>query len=301
MIKDKLHQHWTAFDYDHLLPFLARLPVKTGRQLATWRGWIYALIERDWRRFCLGDDALHQRLKQAFRELLPGADEQTLRKALRQRYVAQSLDELEACQLARRDLREWSVQWVGLEAVQESIESHGKIVFVTSHFASCVLGVVLLEQLGIPVLAMTSNITEDPRVHRAVRDFYRRRKQHGDTYLNGGEVLFRQGNTRQFVKFLERGGAVVIFGDLPPDTNESALLVDFLGKKRAVAAGASRLAELVNAPLMSFICERKAQGYELTFSQPGQCPYKLLEMKIAADPAAWWAADLLPLLPIAEE
>lgn len=301
MIKDKLHQHWTAFDYDHLLPFLARLPVKTGRQLATWRGWIYALIERDWRRFCLGDDALHQRLKQAFRELLPGADEQTLRKALRQRYVAQSLDELEACQLARRDLREWSVQCVGLEAVQESIESHGKIVFVTSHFASCVLGVVFLEQLGIPVLAMTSNITEDPRVHRAVRDFYRRRKQHGDIYLNGGEVLFRQGNTRQFVKFLERGGAVVIFGDLPPDTNESALVVDFLGKKRAVAAGASRLAELVNAPLMSFICERKAQGYELTFSQPGQCPYKLLEMKIAADPTAWWAADLLPLLPIADE
>lgn len=301
MIKDKLHQHWTAFDYDHLLPFLARLPVKTGRQVATWRGWIYALIERDWRRFCLGDDALHQRLKQTFRELLPDADEQTLRKALRRRYVAQSLDELEACQLARRDLREWSVQCVGLEAVQESIESHGKIVFVTSHFASCVLGVALLEQLGIPVLVMTSNITEDPRVHRAVRDFYRRRKQHGDIYLNGGEVLFRQGNTRQFVKFLERGGAVVIFGDLPPDTNESALVVDFLGKKRAVAAGASRLAELVNAPLMSFICERKAQGYELTFSQPGQCPYKLLEMKIAADPTAWWAADLLPLLPIADE
>ena len=35
MQKIDFHRLWTAFDYDHLLPFLARLPRWLGRRLAT--------------------------------------------------------------------------------------------------------------------------------------------------------------------------------------------------------------------------------------------------------------------------
>ncbi len=301
MRKIDVHHLWTAFDYDHLLPLMARLPRWLGRKLAAWRGLIYARLGRDWRQFCLGDQELEQRTHDALKELLPSADPSQLRRAVCQRYVAQSLEELEACQLARSDLRQWPVEWVGLEAVMNAIEQHGRVVFVTAHYSSCVLGVVLLERLGIPVLAMTSNITEDPRVHPSIQRFYRRRKQNGDRYLNGGEVLDRQGNTRRFVQCLRQGGAVVIFGELPPDPHEEPLILSFLGAHRKLASGPRRLADLAQAPFFSFICEYISTGYRVSFSAPDSSPYDHIEEAIQRNPTAWWAADLLPLLPRVSE
>ena len=297
MQKIDFHRLWTAFDYDHLLPFLARLPRWLGRRLATWRGLLYARLGRDWRQFCLGDQALESRTLEALRELLPTANSSELRCAVRQRYAAQSLEELEACQLARPDLRQWPVEWVGLDSVLDAIQVHGSIVLVTAHYSSCVLGVVLLERLGIPVLAMTSNITEDPRVHPSIQRFYRHRKKNGDRYLNGGEVLDRQGNTRRFVQRLKKGGAVVIFGELPPDPHEEPLIVSFLGAKRKLAAGPQRLADLAKVPLFSFVCEYTPTGYRMSFSTPDGDPYSHIDEAIRRNPARWWAADLLPLLP----
>jgi lauroyl/myristoyl acyltransferase len=293
-----LKRGWIAFDYDHLLPCLARLPVSFGRALAALRGRIYARLARDWRQFSFDDEGLLVRTRQAFEELMPGADAAAVRRAVRRRYVMQSLEELEAAWLSCRDLGQWSVEYVGLEPVLAALKVHGRAVFVTAHFSSSILGTIHLHRLGIPVLGMSSNVVDDPRVHPAIGRFYRKKYAAMGRYLRGGKILDRQGNAREFIKFLKKGGAVVIVGDLPPDPNEVPMEIQFLGKVRGFASGAARMADIVCAPLLSFVCEYTPQGYRVTFTAPAQKPFALIEAHIMKDPAAWWAADLLPLFPL---
>lgn len=289
---------WIRFDYGHLLPFLARLPVPWGQFLATWRGRLYAALKRDWRQFSFDDTELDLRTRQTLRELMPAASARHIRRTLRRRYVMQSLEELEACWLQYRHFNDWPVEYVGLEPVLDMVKQHGRAVFVTAHFASSIVGTIFLQKLGLPILGMSSKVVEDPRVHPAIGRFYRRKYAAMNPYLNGGEVLDRQGNSRRFVKFVQQGGAVVIVGDLPPDPQELPYEVDFIGQRRAFASGAARLAQMANVPLVAFVCERTAAGYRVTFSTPGAAPFALFERHIANDPGAWWAADLLPLLPL---
>ena len=291
---------WIAFDYTVLLPFLARLPVSLGRFLATVRGRLYGRWARDWRQFSFQDAALRERTRQAYTEFRPLARADEIEHLVRQRYVMQSLEELEAAWVACRDLNGWPVEYIGLEHVQESLKTHGRAVFVTSHFASSIVGTIHLRRLGLPVLGMSSNVVEDPRVHPAIGRFYRRKYAAMGPYLLGGEVLDRQGNSREFVKFLKKGGAVVIVGDLPPEPHEQALETPFFGKVRGFAPGPSRMAGIVQAPLLAYVCEYTSRGYRLTFSAPGQSPYALFEKHIRKNPSAWWAADLLPLLPMGQ-
>jgi lauroyl/myristoyl acyltransferase len=217
---------------------------------------------------------------------------------VRQRYVMQSLEELEAAWVVYRNLSDWPVEFIGLEQVREVIKTHGRVVFVTSHFASSILGTIHLNRLGIPVLGMSSNVVEDPRVHPAIGRFYRKKYAAMGPYLLGGEILDRQGNSREFVRFLKKGGAVVIVGDLPPEPHEQAFAVQFFGKVRGFASGPTRMASIAQSPLLAYVCEYTSKGYRLTFSEPGQNPYALIEEHIRNDPSAWWAADLLPLLPL---
>lgn len=296
-----LERGWIAFDYSYLLPFLARLPVRMGRGLAVLRGWIYASIARDWRQFSFADEDLLRRTRQALTEIMPRADGAAIRRAVRRRYAMQSLEELEAAWLSCRDLSRWPVEYVGLESVLEALKVHGRAVFVTAHFSSSVVGTVHLHRLGIPVLGMSSNVVDDPRVHPAIGRFYRKKYAAMAPYLRGGKILDRQGNAREFIKFLHRGGAVVIVGDLPPDPHETPLETRFLGKVRGFAPGAARMAAIARVPLLSFVCEYTPQGYRVTFSAAGQPPYALIEAHIVKNPAAWWAADLLPLLPLGQE
>lgn len=291
-------QRWTAFDYGYLLPLMARLPVPLGRVLARLRGLCYARLRRDWRQFSFADTKLWERTEQAMRCVMPAANARAIRRAVTARYVMQSLEELEAAWLSCRDFSSWPVQYDGLEAVQAVIKAHGRVVFVTAHYASSILGTIHLRVLGIPILGMSSNVVEDPRVHPAIGRFYRRKYAAMGPYLQGGQVLDRQGNSRRFARFLKAGGAVVIVGDLPPDPNETPLPVEWFGQTRCVASGAARLAEMAGAPLVAYVCKYTPQGYKLTFSRPGTPPYQLFEQQIANDPSAWWAADLLPLLPL---
>lgn len=299
--KAALERFWTAIDYGYLLPFLARLPLPIGRGLAALRGRLYARLGRDWRQFSFNDQELLGRTRQTMVELMPGADASAIDRAVRRRYAMQSLEELEACWLSCRDLTHWPVEYVGLEPVLAALETHGRAVFVTAHYSSSILGTIHLRRLGIPILGMSSNVVDDPRVHPGIGRFYRKKYLAMGPYLHGGQILDRQGNSRRFVKFLKNGGAVVIVGDLPPDPHEAPLETMFLGKVRGFAPGAARLASMVQVPLLSFVCEYTPRGYRLTFSVPGQNPYELIEKHIAHDPSAWWAADLLPTFPLGQK
>jgi len=289
---------WIAFDYAFILPFLARLPVPLGRYFATVRGRWYARWGRDWRQFSFQDSALRERTRQAYAEIRPQAGLKEIKRMVRQRYVMQSLEELEAAWVVCRDLNDWPVEYVGLEHIQESLKIHGRAVLVTSHFASSILGTIHLRQLGVPVLGMSDNVIEDPRVHPAIGRFYRKKYAAMRPYLLGGKILDRQGNSREFVNFLKKGGVVVIVGDLPSDAREQALEVPFFGKIRRFASGPSRMAGIVQVPLLAYVCEYTLKGYRVTFSEPGQNPYALFEKHIRKNPSAWWAADILPLLPL---
>lgn len=298
--RSALQTRWTAFDYTVLLPFLARLPVPLGRWAAKLRGSLYAVLERDWRQFSFQDHALRDRTRQTYAELLPHASSSDIKRLVRARYVMQSLEELEAAWVASRDLSDWPIEYVGLEPVLQTLKMHGRAVFVTGHFASSVVGTIHLRRLGVPILGMSSNVVEDPRVHPAIGRFFRKKYAAMGRYLLGGSVLDRQGNSREFLKFLKKGGVVVIVGDLPPDPNEQPLETPFLGKVRGFASGPSRMAKLAQAPLLSYVCEYTPKGYRVTFSEPEQNSYALLEKHISRDPSAWWAADLLPLLPLGQ-
>lgn len=296
-----LERCWITFDYGYLLPFLALLPMRLGRAVATLRGQLYASLGRDWRQFSFGDQQLQMRTRQAILELMPEASVSEINRAVRMRYIMQSLEELEACWLACRDLSNFPVEYVGLEAVQEVLKTHGRAVFVTAHYASSILGTIYLGRLGVPILGMSSNVVEDSRVHPVIGRFYRKKYAAMAPYLHGGQVLDRQGNSRRFARFLKDGGAVVIVGDLPPDPNESPLRIDIFGKQRELASGADRMARMVGVPLVSFVCEYVSNGYRVTFSPVDGRPYKLLEKHIRLNPAGWWAADLLPLFPLVQE
>lgn len=288
---------WIAFDYAVLLPILARLPVPWGRYLATVRGRWYARWGRDWRQFSFQDTALRERTQQAYAEIQPHAALEEIERLVRQRYVVQSLEELEAAWVVYRDLSGWPVEYVGLKHIQASLTTHGRAVFVTGHFSSSIVGAIHLRQLGIPVLVMSSNIVDDPRVHPSIGRFYRNKYTAMGTYLLGGAVLDREGNARKFLNFLKKGGAVMIVGDLPPEAKEQALEAPFFGKIRGFASGPLRMAGIAQVPLLAYVCEYTAKGYRVTFSEPGQNPYALFEKHIQTNPSAWWAADILPLLP----
>lgn len=288
---------WTGIDYDILLPVMARLPITWGRVIARLRGRFYATLKRDWRTFSFGDSELYQRTFNTLKELTPELNDAQCHELVARRYEAQSLEEFEGACLPTRNISDWPLHIEGLDEVLSQLASQPRVVFVTTHFGSSILGTAMLGCLGIPVLGMSSNVVEDSRVHPAIGRFYRRKYAAMAPYLRGGEILDRQGNASKFVRFLLRGGAVVIVGDLPPDPHEQPLVKSFLGKSRGFAPGAAKLAEMTHAKLMAFTCVYCDGQYVLRFSEPGQDPYEFISAAIRAAPSLWWAADLLPLLP----
>ncbi len=288
---------WTAFDYGILLPGLARLPMVQARSLARLRGRFYALIKRDWRTFSFADDQLYQRTFDVYKQLMPKATDAQCHARVALRYEAQSLEELEGACLPLCDISTWPLRVEGLEAVNALLATKPRIVLLTAHFGSSILGSTMLGCLGMPVLGMSSSVVDDPRVHPAIARFYRRKYAAITPYMNGGGIIDRQGNAAKFVRFLLRGGAVGIVGDLPPDPGEQPLVKMFLGKQRGFAPGAVKLAEMTGAKILAYVCVYSGGEYVLRFSAPEQDPYQFIEEAIRSEPSQWWAADLLPLLP----
>ena len=136
-----------------------------------------------------------------------------------------------------------------------------------------------------------------PCVHPSISAFYRKKYAAMGRYLNGGEILHREGNMMKFTRFLKNRGIVVIVGDLPPDSNEKPTVRDFLGASRGFASGPVKLSHLAKASFRSFVCEYQSGVYVVRFSEPHEEPYGFVEKAIRANPSTWWAADLLTLYP----
>lgn len=302
-LKAWLKRHFIRLDYSWGLPFAARMPHRLGRAMARLRGQLYGVRHRDWREFSF-DDRVYERTLRALAELCPHANSKEVEDLQIKRYQAQSLEEYEAACLSAGVTSTWPVNYEGLEGVQKVLAEHGRVVLLTSHFSSSILGTSFLKPLGVPVLGMSSSAVHDPRVHPAISDFYTRKYQAFEPHLNGGSILHREGNTQRFVQFLKRGGALVIVGDLPPEPSEDGLTKAFLGKDRQFAAGAQRLADLFRIPLLAFVCESpeitQDGTHRVRFSGPNEDPYGFIARAIAQNPSQWWAMDLLPVYPRVE-
>lgn len=293
-----IQRQWIVLDYRIFLPLLTHLPLSWGRRIAAWRGLLYAHLKRDWRQFSFQDNDLHARTQQAMQLILDGADTSSLAKAVIQRYQMQSIEEWEAaCIIAGHNISHWPVIYEGLEDILKILHDNSRIVFLTAHFGSSILGFVLLQRLGIPILGMSSNVVDNPSVHPCISHFYRQKYAAMAQYLNGGQILDHENNTIKFVRFLQRKGIVITLGDLPPSSNNSMLIRSFSGSLRGFAPGPFKLAKITNAPVRAFVCEFRDNIYHLRFSAPGEDPYAFIDHAIHNHPGAWWAADLLPLLP----
>ena len=76
------------------------------------------------------------------------------------------------------------------------------------------------------------------------------------------------------------------------------VLMDFLGRKRGFAQGAQRLSDMLDAPLMSFVCQYRDGQHWVRFSAPGEDPYAFISAQIEKDLGQWWAMDVLGAYPV---
>ena len=296
--KTWISKRWICLDYGFILPILARLPMRWGRFLASLRGMLYAKVQRDWRQFSFNDTSLHERTCEAFEKIVPGIERHKLEHIIRDRYRMQSLEEFDAACLVRNTITRWPVVFDGLEAVEEAAKTGQGIVFLTAHFGTSIVGGPFLRRLGLPILGMSSDIVDHPQVDPNISRFFQLKYQAMGNDLNGGTILHRQGNTRRFLRILQQGGAVVIVGDLPPDPGEEAIFKPFFGENRGFSPGAVKMAAMTKSLLFAYVCEFIEGQYVIRFSKPGEDVYGFIESAIKNNPCAWWAADLLPLLPL---
>ena len=292
-----LTKAYIFFDYALLLPLMSRLPRHWGRAMAKARGKIYAKWEHDWRNFSFGD-TVHLRTRQVIEQLKPNLNEDQRNRLYEERFEYQSIEEYEGVCLHAGVTRHWPVQFIGLEEVKKVLEQKHRVVFVTSHFSSSILGTAFLGHLGVSVLGMSSNVVDRVEVHPSISRTFRRKYKAMGRYLNGGEILDREGNASKFVRFLKKGGAVVIVGDLPPQLNESPRWAHFLGKVRGFTSGAQRLSTMLDAPLISFVCQHEQGHHWVKFSEPGQDPYEFISNQIERDLGQWWAMDAFSAYPL---
>ncbi len=285
-------RQWIKFDYNILLPVLARLPLPWGRRLATLRGFFYAIFKWEWRKFSFQDEGFDERTKVALGQILVKDNCFFVALAVIRRYQMYSIEEWEAaCFIYGDDITRYPLVLEGFDSVMGSLKENSGIVFLSAHFGSCVLGSLMLQKFNMPIYGMVSNITDHPQIHPSIRCLFRRKYGALSRYLNGGEAMDREGNLREFVSLLKNGKAVVLFGDLPGSYSRS-----FLGGECGMASGPIKLAKLADVPIVAFVCEFRKGSYYLRFSTPDKDPYKFLEEAVFRNPSAWYAMDQLPLM-----
>ncbi len=296
-------------DFGWCLPWLARLPLPLAYVLAGWRGRLNALTGRDWRSVALGFRHIRRQSLAGY-ALLPGSPSaaQTQRWC-GQRFATEARDEFEAQLVAAKRLHQLRCDWVPADAAQQCADKGRGLVLLTPHFDSFYLGIALLAQAsGRRFNSMSSAVARDPRVEPKVSQHFARKYRGLEHYLNGGQVLDMEVGLRPFYRMLERHEALVVLADAPVLPNGAPMTVDFLGGARVIAGGALRLAQRTHSDLGGFVCRMVAPGryrLELCPIGPANDPatvariYQFLTMHIMAEPGLWWAADMLPNMPLA--
>jgi len=288
------------------LPLAAHLPPAIGRRVAARIGRSCARHDVDWRTLALRRHYVSEDTATAFTEIEPRLDDLSIRDKVTHRFVNALLEELEGHWLACGRTAVFQCGHDDLPAIRSAMGHRRGIVLLTFHFDAALMGVAQLGLAGLKLNLMTSDVVEDRRVLPAVQRYFAAKYSGIEACLNGGKTLHVEHHLKDFYQALRAGEGVVILGDAPGDPSRGAVMVDFLGKKRAFAPGAVRLAEKTRAPLAAFVCLRQKDGTYRTVFSPVYWPndnrhqdnigslYAFLESWVRQYPERWWAADQLP-------
>lgn len=297
-------------EYGGLLNFLASTPPKFGILVARIRGLINGTLKRDfWRMDILNDITLVERIESGFKTVVHS--DKNIKKLTPKIFHTIAREELESAWLAQKNVPECLVEYHNYGDAERYMHNGGRVVFLTSHYGSNILGIALLGKLGLKLLTMSSDFfMHNPMVPDTMKKFYTQKYAGLASYLNGGDVLPQEGNLVKFYRFLRGGGHVVILGDLPAMEDKNPLWIDYFGKKRGFSQGAVRMAESENAAIVSFVCKPTPRGYTLYFSDVFEKShdtqwyvgaYTFLEKHIKQNPELYYGIDLIPLFPILSE
>ncbi|MEG2631818.1 MAG: hypothetical protein RSB42_13170, partial [Comamonas sp.] len=239
-------------------------------------------------------------------ELAPEASEKQLDHWRSQRFVSEAMDEFEARLLAAGRGLELTCEFDPPDALDLCRNRGRGLIMLTAHFESFFLGTSFLARCGESVNIMTSAVTQDPRVDKAVREHFTAKYQDMEQYLNGGKVVEMEAGLRPFYDMLKRREILMMLGDAPVLPNGASMTVRFLGGTRTIAGGCLRLAQRTDSDIGGFICVPVRKGhYRMVFCPPGPAHdprtieriYDFFTQQIMANPGGWWASDLLPAMP----
>lgn len=290
-----------------MLPLLARLPLPVGYALSECRGRLNAWSGRDWRSVALGFRHIRRQSLAGYRQLPLQANEEMLLAWRDARFVSEARDEFEAQLLAAGRVPQLQCSFTPPDAALVCANRRRGLVLLTPHFESFCLGIAFLGRAGAVVNSMSSAVTKDPRVDPAVQRHFDRKYRGLETCLNGGRVIDMEEGLRPFYRMLEQHQTLVVLADAPVLPKGAAMAVTFLGGTRTLAAGALRLAQRTGSDVGGFVCVPKGPGrYELRLCVPGPVDdpstvervFNFLSTEILGNPGGWWAADLLPFMPL---
>lgn len=224
--------------------------------------------------------------------------------------MVEARDEYEACLIAAGRVAELECRFVPAGTERPGLQRSRGLILLTPHFDSFFVGVAFLARSGAKINLMTSAVTQDPRVDPAVQRHFDNKYRGLERYLNGGQLLNMEDGLRPFYRMLERRETLVVLGDAPVLGDGVSMSVDFLGSPRTLAGGALRMAQRTGSDLGAYVCRYLAPGrYELELCPAGPADdaetvtriYRFFSKQIQANPGRWWAADLLPNMPVARE
>ncbi len=292
-------------EYGWLVPAMARLPDALAYPLARWRGALNARHDRDWVSLSLGHRHVAAMAEQGLAQILPPAQ---VGAALRERFETVAREEMEARALQLHGLGHFQIEAADALATLASRPQGRGLVLVTPHLETFVLGIAALASTGTRIHPVMSIVSEDPRVHPAIRAHFRLKYSGLERHLQGGKLADAETSMRYFYRVLSQGDVVVVLADAPAPPDSPGVCLPFMGAQRQVAQGALRLATQSNSLLAAFACHSHGGRRHSVAMSPLWDPqadgtaayaqaFAFMEQHIRVNPGRWWASHLLPLYP----
>jgi lauroyl/myristoyl acyltransferase len=298
-----------AADFGAFLPLIARLPLAVGYRLSWLRGKVNGRFGRDWRSLALGWRHVYRQSAVGFRRLYPDLDDAALGGLVRKRFETESREEFEGQLIAAGRVAELHCDSAPEEFLNACRRRERGLVLLTPHFDSFTLGIVFLGQMGIKVNAISSEVTADPRVAAAVRKHFHDKYRGMERWMNGGRILDQEAGLRPFYQMLKHRECLVVLADTPATEGAARIQPTFMGRPRALAGGALRMATHTGSDLGAFTCRYLGPAHYRLEGGPiglaaehasAESAYGFLSTAIDADPGRWWAADLLPAMALVD-
>lgn len=308
-IKSRTLNILQTFDYSILLPLLAHLPISTGYYLSNLRGKLKGYLGADWRSMALGSRHVARLSFDGYKILFPDASDSQIRTLVRERFQAEGLEEFEGNLIIADRISSLKCTMYPQDFLDQYVRREKGLVLLTPHFESFWLGTLFLARSGIKINAMTSSVTDDPRVSKSVQKYFYRKYRGMERAMNGGRMLNLESGLRQFYQILERGECLVVLADAPAVRGSARSCPLFMGCRRNMSGGAERLARKTSSDLGAFVCTYQgSSNYTLTggpivnLQTDGALDsiYNFLSTQIIKDPGRWGAVDLLPLMTVVD-